>query len=132
MSCVALANLPTYHKHTALLNCIDLPQYARDFYIAQWIYDGQVELEKLLKEPSTEDDLEPETTNTALALQQSEDKVATLRSLLDPRKKNRLKVLEGVLDDKKAVIVTKALVACRALSKSFDMYLRDVSVCALQ
>lgn len=106
-------------------------QYARDFYIAQWIYDSQVELERLLKEPAIEDDLdafEPEITNTAMALQQSEGKVAALRSLLDPKKRNRLKVLESVLDDKKAMIVTKSLVACRALSKSFDMYLRDVSI----
>lgn len=106
-------------------------QYARDFYIAQWIYDNQVELERLLKEPAIEDDLdafEPEITNTAMALQQSEGKVAALRSLLDPKKRNRLKVLESVLDDKKAMIVTKSLVACRALSKSFDMYLRDVSI----
>lgn len=109
---------------------MSLFQYARDFYIAQWIYDSRVELEKLLKEPATEDDmdiLQPDVTNTAVALQQSEGKMSTLRSLLDPKKRNRLKALEGVLDDKKAVIVTKSLVACRALSKSFDMYLRDVS-----
>ena len=108
-----------------------LSQYARDFYIAQWIYDSQVELEKLLKDPSTIDDLDAidtaEITNSAMAMQQSETKISMLRSLLNPKKRNSLKRLEGVLDDKRAVVVTKSLASYRALSKSFDMYLRDVS-----
>ncbi|XP_064386068.1 nipped-B-like protein isoform X2 [Halichondria panicea] len=103
--------------------------YARDFYIAQWIYDSQVELEKLLKDPSTIDDLDAidtaEITNSAMAMQQSETKISMLRSLLNPKKRNSLKRLEGVLDDKRAVVVTKSLASYRALSKSFDMYLRD-------
>ena len=36
--------------------------------------------------------------------------------------------LAAVLDDKRATIVTKYLTSGRALSKSFDMYLQQVSI----
>ena len=109
-----------------------ISQYAKDFYIAQWIYDTQVELEKVLKDPSlsTLDDIDPleshmEVSSSDLALQQSEMKSDMLRSLLG-KKRSSLKALESVLDDKRAAIVTRSLASYRALSKSFDMYLQNV------
>ena len=65
-------------------------------------------------------------SSSALAVQQSEMKMDMLHSLLDARAHVSLKVMEGILDEKKAAIVTRSLASSKTLSKSFDMYLQNV------
>ena len=83
-----------------------LSQYARDFYLGQWLQDTQVELEKALKgdsvEPAfasdavaTDDGDVPGISESATVLQQAEDKKEMLYSLMDIK---TLQSLRSVLD----------------------------------
>ena len=119
-------------------------QFARDFYIGQWLYDTQLDLEKALKDnpqsPTAQaedsallddhDDI-PAISSSAVILQQSEFKKEKIQSLLDPKTISELKSMEGILDEKSAAIVTRFLGSTRTLSRSFDMYLQKVHVYAL-
>ena len=114
-------------------------QFARDFYIGQWLYDTQLDLEKALKDnpqsPTAQaednvllddhDDI-PAISSSAVILQQSEFKKEKIQSLLDPKTVSELKSMERILDEKSAAIVTRFLGSTRTLSRSFDMYLQKV------
>lgn len=65
--------------------------------------------------------------SSALSVQHSEMKMEMLHSLWNSQTQLSLKPLEGILDDKRATIVTRSLASSRTLSKSFDMYLQNVS-----
>lgn len=80
----------------------------------------------------TELDAQTVISSSALAVQQSEMKMEMLHSLLDSRARSSLKVMEGILDEKKAIIVTRSLASSRTLSKSFDMYLQNVCIAYLE
>ena len=75
-------------------------QYARDFYIGQWLRDSQLELEKALQGPSDastdllalEDGEDPEISSSAVALQQAEVKKEMLHSLMDTKNPHEIKV----------------------------------------
>lgn len=116
-----------------------LCQFARDFYIGQWLYDSQLDLEKALKDGphspiSQADDLSVQddhekmlaVSSSAAILQQSEIKKDMIQSLLDPKTLAALKSIEGILDDRSSAVVTRFLASSRALSRSFDMYLQKV------
>ena len=128
-----LHQIITLHSHT------HAHQFARDFYIGQWLYDTQLDLEKALKENpqsplSKADDLcvlddhqnVLAVTPSAVMLQQSEAKKEVIQSLLYPKTISSLKNMEGILDERSAAIVTRFLASSRALSRSFDMYLQKV------
>ena len=76
-------------------------QYARDFYIGQWLRDSQLELEKALQGPSDastdllalEDGEDPEISSSAVALQQAEVKKEMLHSLMDTKTLTKLKLV---------------------------------------
>lgn len=115
-------------------------QFARDFYIGQWLYDTQLDLEKALKDnpqsPTAQADVHvlddedaPAISSSAVILQQSEFKKEKIQSLLDPKTIAELKSMEGILDEKSAAIVTRFLASTRTLSRSFDMYLQKVCTC---
>lgn len=119
--------------------CSCIHQFARDFYIGQWLYDTQLDLEKALKDnpqsPTAQpDDLTlldghkdiPALSSSAVILQRSEFKKGAIQSLLDPKTVAGLKSMEGILDERSAAVVTRFLASTRALSKSFDMYLQKV------
>ncbi len=116
-------------------------QYARDFYIGQWLYDAHLELDRVLKEnPSSplealnEDfpDATGEISSSGIALQQSELKKDTILSFLDSKKMTSFKGLGSVLDERSAAVVTRYLASSRALTKSFDTYLQKVvGVCCI-
>ena len=113
-------------------------QFARDFYIGQWLYDTQLDLEKALKDnpqsPTAQaedsalldDEDVPAISSSAVILQQSEFKKEKIQSLLDPKTIAELKSMEGILDEKSAAIVTRFLASTRTLCRSFDMYLQKV------
>ena len=117
------------------------PQFARDFYIGQWLYDIQLDLEKALKDnpqsPTAQiDDLNVlddcdasvKVSSSAVVLQQSESKKDMILTLLDPKYSSVLKTMEGILDERTSAVVTRYLASSRALSRSFDMYLQKVNV----
>ena len=77
-------------------------QYARDFYIGQWLQDTQVELEKVLKgsphsptspsDPlSLDHDAVPAISQSASILQQAEVKKDMLHSLMEAKTLNSLR-----------------------------------------
>lgn len=133
-------------------------QYARDFYAGQWLRDNQVELERTVKGPSSlpadqllyeEDDvgglLESSSTQAMYLAEQNKD---FLLSLLDKASSSEIRYSSdrlqwhsvhstvpswyaSILDEKKAVLVTRYLSSGRALSRSFDKYLQQVSVCSI-
>ena len=80
--------------------CLSPSQYARDFYIGQWLRDSQLELEKALQGPSDastdllalEDGEDPEISSSAVALQQAEVKKEMLHSLMDAKTLTKLKL----------------------------------------
>ena len=80
--------------------CLSPSQYARDFYIGQWLRDSQLELEKALQGPSDastdllalEDGDDPEISSSAVALQQAEVKKEMLHSLMDAKTLTKLKL----------------------------------------
>ena len=125
---------------TSMLIVVYSLQFARDFYIGQWLYDIHIELERVLKENPTSPTLNFEPYSGALegveggisssgiALQQSELKKSLILSFLDSRKMSSFKQLESALDERLAVLVTRQLASSRALTKSFDMYLQKVSL----
>lgn len=114
-------------------------QYARDFYIGQWLYDAHLELDRVLKENPTSptsglnSDAFNEDLNSAvisssdIALQQSEIKKDTILSFLDSKKLASFKQLEGILDESLSAVVTRYLASSRPLTRSFDSYLQNVS-----
>ena len=127
-------SLPCTYTHTHMY------QFARDFYIGQWLYDTQLDLEKALKDnpqsPTAQaennllddhDDI-PTISSSAVILQQSEFKKEKIQSLLDPKAESELKSMGGILDEKSAAIVTRFLGSTRTLSRSFDMYLQKVCI----
>lgn len=72
------------------------PQFARDFYIGQWLRDTQLELEKVLKgsadSPTFPMDIlsmdqgnAPVISSSAVALQQAEVKKEMLHSLMEQK-----------------------------------------------
>ncbi|XP_065906128.1 nipped-B-like protein [Dysidea avara] len=89
--------------------------FARDFHLAQWLKDIQLEVEKSMKNPS---DSKKDTSEIFKTAQQ---KRSFLSSLRKPQK--NFKILEESIDDAGAMIVTRYLSSFRALSKSFDFYL---------
>lgn len=74
-------------------------QYARDFYIGQWLRDSQLELEKALRgnadsptDPMILDEGDdPAISSSAIILQQAEVKKEMLHSLMETKTLTRLK-----------------------------------------
>ena len=118
-------------------------QYARDFYIGQWLYDTHMELDRALKDNPTSptatmsldhhfQDLDGEgggeigISSSGIALQHSEIKKDAILSFLDSKKHSSFKQLAGILDERLSAVVTRYLASSRALTRSFDMYLQKV------
>ena len=83
-------------------------QYARDFYIGQWLRDAQLELEKALKGSLDAPDYPmdclvldqeavPAISSSAIALQQAEVKKDVLHSFTDPKALASLKYVSHIM-----------------------------------
>ena len=100
---VSIVELIVSHfMHVSTCACILSPsQYARDFYIGQWLRDSQLELEKALQGPSDastdllalDEGEDPEISSSAVALQQAEVKKEMLHSLMDAKTLTKLKLV---------------------------------------
>lgn len=98
----ALTHPALYASHVHSLPLSTLPslppsQYAKDFYIGQWLRDTDVELEKAMKgstnaidDLSLEDNV-PAISSSAVALQQAEVKKGMLHSLISSKAQASLK-----------------------------------------
>ena len=78
-------------------------QYARDFYLGQWLRDTQVELEKALKGGGEDGPMEtlgleeeelPVASLSAAALQQAQLKTEMLHALMDPKNHRMVRWVE--------------------------------------
>ena len=84
---------------TVAITSASSSQYARDFYIGQWLRDSQLELEKALQgnpdsptDPMTLDEGDdPGISSSAVILQQAEVKKEMLHSLMEAKTLTRLK-----------------------------------------
>ncbi|XP_078354070.1 nipped-B-like protein isoform X1 [Oculina patagonica] len=105
--------------------------FARQFFLAQWIRDNHVEMERSLRSPA-EDPLDGAEgiNNDALLGAQSiaklEDKKAFLLSILDGRNLSNFRSSRNCLDYEQATLVTRHLASSRSFSKSFDAYLSQI------
>ena len=104
------------------------PQFAKEFYIGQWLHDVQTELERVMKgaSPAGGDLLAMEEGEEEGAhVQEAELKKEALVSLIQPGGL----ASEEVLSNESAAVVAKFLASSRTLSKSFDVYLAKVCMC---
>lgn len=105
--------------------------FARQFFLAQWIRDNHVEMERCLRTP-VEDPLDSGEglTNDSFIDAQSitklEDRKGFLLSILDGRNVSTIKSSHNSLDYEQAVLVTRYLASSRSFSKSFDAYLSQI------
>ena len=131
---VVLVTIAAYYLfHMYFLSC----QFARDFYIGQWLYDSHLELEKLLKDRSSSptaqlsfrdlaDEVGAEESSSNSAVQQCELKKEKILVLLDSHKNRSFLSLAAILSEGTAHLVSRHLASSRALTKSFDLYLNKV------
>lgn len=105
--------------------------FARQFFLAQWIRDNHIEIERSLRNPA-DDPLDggEGVNNDALLGAQSiaklEDKKAFLLSILDGKNLSNFRSSSNCLDYDQATLVTRHLASSRSFSRSFDAYLSQI------
>lgn len=122
----------------ALANCLNSEgntdaafMFARQFFLAQWIRDNHVEMERFLRTPVDDplDGGEGMTNNTLVGAQSMaklEDRKAFLLSILDGGHLANFRSSHNHLDYEQATLVTRYLASSRSFSKSFDAYLSQI------
>lgn len=105
--------------------------FARQFFLAQWLRDTHVEMERSLRAPA-EDPLESgeglknDALLSAQSLAKLEDRKTFLFSVLDGGNMTSIRSSQNHLDYEQATLVTRYLASSRSFSKSFDAYLSQI------
>ncbi|XP_015761571.1 PREDICTED: nipped-B-like protein isoform X2 [Acropora digitifera] len=105
--------------------------FARQFFLAQWIRDTHVEMERSLRAPADDplesgEGLKNDALLSAQSLAKLEDRKTFLFFVLDGGTMTSLRSSQNHLDYEQATLVARYLASSRSFSKSFDAYLSQI------
>ncbi|XP_032230599.2 nipped-B-like protein B isoform X2 [Nematostella vectensis] len=103
--------------------------FAKKFYIAQWVRDTQVDIERLMRAPTDLPSDGPDLNSSFMtgieSLQKLEEEKKLLHDLLDDRLTD-IRSSHNQISLEKALLMSRYLGSSRSFSRSFDNYLGQI------